>query len=116
MDRHNITDCNMVGGAMCYLFEALESAINYEHHAPEGFDVQPRMAPPSIASLCPPARRGAVRRPRLAPGTGCTVGELEGKGAKRRERAPSGGALSFGYFSLREQRKVTLGRGRSTPD
>jgi len=73
------------------------------------------MARPSIASLCPPARRGTGGKPaRRARHRDVPLRDLHGKGAKRRiVRHP--GVLSFGDFSLREQRKVTQGAGAEPP-
>jgi hypothetical protein len=83
-------------------------------HRPWQFS--PRMARPSTARLCPQARRGAGGNPRLARGIGrCRRASLKAK-PRSAGKAHHPGRVSLGDFSLHEQREVTLGRGRSTPD
>src|SRR3989344_1878715 len=69
-----------------------------------------RMARPSIASLCPPARRGAggkpVRRTR-GRDADAPLRDLQGKGAKRREmlRHPGRAFFLFLFFSRAKKKK-----------
>jgi len=66
----------------------------------------PRMARPSIASLCPPARRGAGGMPvRRARHRDVPLRDLHGKGAKRRTSAPFGRAFFSSLFFARAKKR-----------
>ena len=71
-----------------------------------------RMARSSIASLCPPARRGAGRMPaRRARGKDATLHDLHGKGAKRRSSAPSGVCfLLVSFLCTSKEKKPAVGQ------